>query len=330
MQLERRPAAEGLASQVTAKVTPPAVIFPPPPLGILHFVSGASAPADLRGLSRFSVPLGVSLAELSDPALDYLLGCSHMPLYRLFVDTSAFSEVEFEDGKMMVVAPISDDAWRDRVEVELRLAEAFGERAWVVAPDRIGSQEETLRRMTMWAEAMREVRARGAHVVVPLQRGAMSLIEFEHAAREALGLSEIVAGVTGNKDATSPAEFETWLRASKPTAIHLLGMGPRNPRLRGMLDLCRRLAPTAALTCDSNDLAALVGHTNGRGGGPRALTAWQAFLEGDGSEKAREDAVAMAFGPSRMLWAVCDEQVRLGLRPPLEEPPLQLGLFDGG
>lgn len=41
----------------------------------LYFVSGASAPADIRGLARFSVPFGVSLTELSAAGLEVI--CEH-------------------------------------------------------------------------------------------------------------------------------------------------------------------------------------------------------------------------------------------------------------
>jgi hypothetical protein len=53
------------------EVTVPGWLWPPPPPGALHFVSGASAHDDLRGLLRFSVPVGVSAPALSAP--EYLL-----------------------------------------------------------------------------------------------------------------------------------------------------------------------------------------------------------------------------------------------------------------
>lgn len=60
----------------------------------LYFCSGASAPSDLRGLARIRHPLGVSIPQLSGPALDYL--CTLRGIAPVFVDTEAFSEVDRE------------------------------------------------------------------------------------------------------------------------------------------------------------------------------------------------------------------------------------------
>lgn len=242
-------------------------LFPPLPPDLIHFVSGASAPADLRGLCRFSVPLGVSVPDLSAPALEYLLGQRALALLHVFVDSGAFGEVEVVDGRLEVVAPITEDAWAARVAMGLRIAEAFGARARVVAPDRVGDQAETLLRLRRWAGEMAKVRAAGARVVVPLQRGAISTAAFERAAASALDFDDFTPAIPGNKDAMPPDELEAYLRASRPTSLHLLGIGPRSHRLPALLDLCRRLIPGVRVSCDSNVLAALVGHSNGRGGG---------------------------------------------------------------
>lgn len=310
-------------------VTPLCTMFARDPWGVTCFVSGASAPADIRGLSRFSVPLGVSLAELSDAGVAELLAAARIPLQRVFVDSGAFSEVEIQRGRPVVSRPIDDATWRQRLAVTLRIAAAFGERAVVVAPDCVGNQAETLARLTRYRSEVQAIAATGARVVLPLQRGAMVLANFEPAAADAAGLENYAVGITGNKDATPPAELESYLRASKPRAAHLLGVGPRSRRLQPLLDTFRRLSPKTEITTDANLLAALVGRSNGRGGAPRSLTAWQDHYDTEGSEKAREDAVAMVFGPSRMLWLTMDEMVRRGRMSPPRERPLQRGLFDG-
>lgn len=91
--------------------------------GPLYFISGASAPADIRGLGRFSVPLGVSIPELSAVGLKVLLDHARMPLLRVFVDSGAFSEV---DRSGAIVSPIDDAAWIARVRVMHAVAAAFG------------------------------------------------------------------------------------------------------------------------------------------------------------------------------------------------------------
>lgn len=301
----------------------------------LHFVSGASAISDLRGLLRMSVPLGVSIPELSAPGLVVLLAAARRPLVRVFVDSGAFSEV---DRAGRIVAPISLKAWRKRVAVMLRIARAFGARAWIVVPDCVGHQLETLARLRAFASQMRLARDLGARVIVPIQRGDMSPARFDAECAEILGFEDYSRGIPGNKVAMPAAELETFLRARRPGSVHLLGIGPRNPRFQALADVLRRLAPGAEVTCDSNSFSAVTGRTNGEGGSPRTLTSWQDHLEGresdvasppaaEPSENARELAVMMTFGPASVWWRFVEQHGGLiGVR--LEAPALQQGLFD--
>ena len=307
----------------------PSIIFQRPPPGILCFCSGASAPADLRGLARVLAPAGVSLPELSAPTLEELIQLGHLP-WPLFVDSGAFSEVEVDGtGRLVVVAPIEEQAWHARLAVGLRIAVAFGARAWVVAPDCVGDQVETLVRLRRHRDEVAAIRAAGARVVVPLQRGSLSTAAFEEATSEALGFDDFVRAIPGNKDAMPTAELGAYLATARPKAVHLLGIGPRNHRLPTLHALCQRLVPDAELSCDSNGLAALVGSTNGIAHGPRPLTAAQAAFSALGSERAREDAVAWTMGVSAILWRFQDGLEAEGLARPAPPVPVQLGLYDG-
>ena len=282
----------------------------------VHFCSGASAPADLRGLARIRRPLGVSIPELSGPALEYLLTLGE--IVEVFVDSGAFSEV---DEQARVVAPISDGDWMERVVVMHRIAAALGSGAVIVAPDRVGDQQETLRRLALFEDVLRAIMALGARLVVPIQRGGMSPTLFHDAAACLVG-GPFVCGIPGNKAAMPPGELEDFLRARRPAAVHLLGVGPKSDRFRALVDVLRRFVPDAEVSCDSNGLAALVGKSNGRGGKPRALTAWQA------TTGERETAVVMAFGPQHFFERAMEAYRDAGLV--RERPkPLQPGLFDG-
>jgi hypothetical protein len=301
----------------------------------LYFISGASALSDLRGLLRLSVPLGISIPELSEPALAVLLEHTCLPDLRVFVDSGAFSEV---DRTGRVVHPIANEEWDRRVAVMLQIAIAFGARATIVAPDCVGNQVETLRRLSRYAVSMRTARAADSRIVVPIQRGERSPASFAAAAAEALGFDDFVAGIPGNKIAMPTAELEAYLRARRPRAVHLLGMGPRNARYQKLVDVVRRLAPGAEISCDSQAFTAKSGRTNGRDGEPRELTSWQDAMEGRPSavmeatpphlsEQPREDAVLMTFAPAALFWRFAEKHGHLiGVR--LKDPSLQQGLFD--
>lgn len=269
-------------------------------MGHVYFASGSSAPADVRGLARWLHPIGVSIQALSANALLEIERLAGLPV-QVFVDTGAFSEVAMVDGRPRVVAPISDASWKDRLSVELRIARALGPMAYCVAPDCVGDQAETLRRMRLFAVELRELHALGARVVVPLQRGALSTTSFDVACAEAIGFDSYVRAIPGNKDAMPLFELEAFLRSSRPAALHILGMGPRSASFPAFCDVLRRLGQGVEVSYDSNLIAANVGRSNGRAGAPRALTALQAALAGDSGDKAREDAVAMLVGPSMLM-----------------------------
>lgn len=292
--------------------------------GHTYFASGSSALADLRGLARWLHPIGVSIPELAGPALYALERLAPLSI-PVFVDTGAFSEMTFEAVVPQVVAPITDETWERRLAVSTRIARALGPHAYCVAPDRVGDQDETLRRLALFAPVVRGWHACGARVVVPLQRGALSTLAFREAAVRALGLGaeDIVPALPGNKDATPLDEMERFLRAARPKALHLLGLGPRNARFHAVHALFERLAPGCALSYDSNLLAAYVGHTNGRGGGARVLTSLQVACLGGDAERAREDAVAFMVGPPMLL-----ARAKLAGLLRRAAPPVQRGLFD--
>lgn len=310
----------------------------------LYFISGASAPADIRGLARFSVPLGISLSSTSKVALHVLCEHAKMPLLRIFVDSGAFGEV---DRTGAVIDPITDAMWIERVRVMHRLAAVFGPpsplgdygpRIYVVAPDRVGDQPETLRRLRLHAEAMRACHMLGARVVVPIQRGAMTAAEFDRACCKALGFDSFVRGIPGNKIAMPYDELEGFLRARRPAAVHLLGVGPRGATYEPLTTLVRRVLGEIEVSCDSNALAANAGRTNGKGGGPRLLTELQDLAAESTSiakccpkswkGSARAAAVWMAFGPMHLHSLVLAKMRADGHLPAVKAEPTQMDLFD--
>lgn len=300
------------------------------PRDVTYYASGASHPHDMRGFLRVLHPIGVSLPELSDPSIAELCGAAHLPL-RVFVDTGAFSEVApGPGGGLVVVAPIDDDGWRWRLATSLRIASAFRDRAAIMAPDRVADQAETLRRLRRYAAEVREIRATGARIIVAIQMGPMAPASFDAAACEALGFTDFIRGIPGNKAAMPSRELEAYLRAVQPPAVHFLGIGIGNRRLAGLLAMVRRLAPRAALSCDSNLLAAHTGRANGPGGRPRYLTAAQAQIERDGfvpEDEARTRAISSMVLFSKALYGGYDILVEQGHA--YWPKPRQHDLFDG-
>lgn len=203
----------------------------------------------------------------------------------VFVDSGAFSEVQLnapaKDGSLpfpgeapfsfVTVNEITDAEWNRRLDLYTQVAAALGDRAYLVAPDKVGDQTVTLERLAKYADRVRELRALGANIIVPIQKGAMAQIDFDAAVTEVLGFSDYVRGIPSKKAAATVEEIATFANALDANArIHLLGLGPDSRRYPAVMEaLANR---TAALFCDSVRLRALVGRTNGKGGGPRVLT----------------------------------------------------------
>lgn len=296
----------------------------------LYFASGASSIADLRGFARILHPFGVSLPELSAPAMAVLVQLGHLAL-PVFVDTAAFSEVDATPAGLVVTHPISEAGWATRMEQHRVIATALGSHAYVVAPDRVGDQAVTLARLERWAVELRHLRALGARVIVPIQQGAQEPAAFDRAAMGLLGFDDYVRAIPSNKDAMPTWVLARFLDQAKPAAVHLLGCGPKNQRFAELVATCQRAVPGAALSCDSNPLAALVGRSNGRGGGPRRLTAWEQALRADGRQDVRAPAIVMTFGPELFYRKAMEAYLAAGLavRRPRAPEAQQIDLFTG-
>ena len=192
---------------------------------------------------------------------------------QVFVDSGAFGEVRFDPqaGRMVDVRPITDADWHTRLDAYDRIAAALGSSCYLVAPDKVGDQAETLRRLARYAPRVRALRELGANVIVPLQRGELSGAEFDRECSRILGFSDYVRGIPSKKAAATVEEIAELSRSLPADArIHLLGLGPFGERYGKVIAAIDR-AP-ALVFCDSVRIKALVGRTNGRGGGARILT----------------------------------------------------------
>lgn len=228
------------------------------------------------------------------------LGAAKRSGAKVFVDSGAFGEVEFNaphqcSGRSQIcregrcvgqgnfpfpnaprftwvdVNPITDREWHKRLDAYERIARALGPNAFLVAPDKVGDQEETLRRLALYAGRVRRLRSMGAQIIVPLQRGRLSGAEFDRECSRLLGFSDYIRGIPSKKAAATVEEIGELSRSlPADVRIHLLGLGPFGDRYGDVIAAIDR-APELVF-CDSVRIKALVGTKNGVGGGPRILT----------------------------------------------------------
>ncbi len=250
-----------------------------------HFASGVNHPGEVRGLFGSGRWVGITAGEARTGLFEEL-ELSAGGAVCLFVDSGAFSEVEFGPGGVSVVNPIDDAGWLERFELYERCADLFRSRCYVVAPDRIGDQVHTLNLLARYAPNVAAVVAMRAQVIVPVQKGSIPMGEFFRQQQAILGLRDraidacgfweggVIAGIPMKKDATSRAELADFVDTLPMwgSRIHLLGFGPASKGYDAVIALitCRR--PDCSITSDSVTIRRLAGRTNGPGGGPRVLT----------------------------------------------------------
>lgn len=257
-----------------------------------HFASGCNHAGEIRGFAISGRHVGITATTVNPKLVAELMNYAG-GLLEVFVDTGAFSEVVFDPavGRLVVKKPITDASWEIRLELAERIAAAFGTRALIVAPDLVGDQDATLARLARWALRVSAIAARRARIIVPVQKGRLPMSEMYRRACEILGLAEApIAGIPMKKDATSLADLAE-LVDSMPwygCRFHLLGLGPESPRFAAAIRCIKSRRPNAVITSDSVTVRRLAGRTNGKGGGPRALTKYQDEARARGMSDAFE------------------------------------------
>lgn len=227
-----------------------------------YFASGSNQTAEIRALGYVGADIGVAAPHVGKPAEAELLALRGTDV-QVFVDSGAFSEVKFGPAGREVVKPMRDADWQAVLGLYERLS-VLGEQLWIVAPDCVGDQQETLQRLWCYSHRVRALRGAGVRILVPVQKGELSQTAFAARIDEALGFEDWIPALPCKKAATSAREVAVFVANRLPQHVHLLGLGIRNRRLGSYLDA---LAGTS-VSLDSCWIAANVG----RAGGGRRLT----------------------------------------------------------
>lgn len=220
-----------------------------------YFASGSNHAGEIAGLAAIGCPVGVAVHEVNEAALQELekLAGTGIPV---FVDSGAFGE--FRNGK-----EITDEEWRKRLGIYERLVRKLGRQTYCVAPDKVGDQEVTLARLARYRWMVLKLRGLGANIIVPLQRGKLTMAEFAAEVELVLGFGDWVRGIPLMRAATKYEELAAFAKTLKRggTKVHFLGKGIYNPDF----ERYRNLVAHCELTCDSVRITALVGRKRGLG-----------------------------------------------------------------
>jgi hypothetical protein len=204
------------------------------------FRSGMSSKSDLRGAMDANTPVGVVAGNLTTSQL-----IMSLPHYlnrggRVFIDSGAFAaertnaELDWDEilAKYLTIAELTDHP----------------ENLFVVAPDKIGKQIETLALLRVHQESLQTIARRGANIIIPLQCGNPPAATMLAAVREILGHNLFIAGIPSNKAAMSIIECRTL----RHHAFHILG--------RVQVDECQ--AARVSALCFHNPMAQVSADAN--------------------------------------------------------------------
>jgi hypothetical protein len=244
-----------------------------------HFASGVNSPGEVLGLALSGRHFGITATEIR-PALLEQVELVAGAAAEIFVDSGAFSEVKWNPAtrRLEIVQPITHDDWLERFELYARVAVWYRTRARVVAPDCVGNQDLTLERLARYAPHVAVCASQRAQIIVPVQKGALAMSAMYRQACAILNLATPpIAGIPMKKDATSLEDLAELVDALPwfGCRFHLLGLGPESKRYAATIRCIKSRRPNADITSDSVTIRRLVGRSNGRGGGPRALTRYQ-------------------------------------------------------
>lgn len=264
-----------------------------------HIFSGMNDPGEVLGALQSGVNFGITANEIRETELD---GQTILDLIeqaagspnKLFIDSGAFGEIDFHEDGPPTVNPkkeLKDPHWQYVFRLYLWAAGLWrGGSLYLVAPDRIADQVHTLRLQNKYRVFMQLIeatvleRSARVNIIVPVQKGSMSMGDFWQRELEALQLQhQPICGIPLKKDATSAQDLFAFAETTPffGTRFHLLGKGPASKDYDKLVWGLKAIRPQCEITTDSTHRR-WIGSTNAPGGGPRKWT--------------REIAVARARG----------------------------------
>lgn len=219
----------------------------------LAFRSGMSRAQDFWAAAEAGVPVGVVATELRTGQVLLAIPKILRKGGHVFIDSGAFAEIRTatkpDFNRVLSVYESIVDC--ESPEVLRRL--------YVVAPDKVGDQLESLARLESYSPRVRALIDSGCQVIVPLQRGSIPVAEMLKLSAEILGTKDFVVGVPSNKEALSVGDCST-LRHAR---FHILGRVQMDKDQDERLKALIAANPGARISADANWLRSRLGLVTG-------------------------------------------------------------------
>lgn len=206
------------------------------------FRSGMTSKTDLEAAIVARAPVGVVAGALTTVQKQMTLPRALRGGVPVFIDSGAFTA--FTKG-----TPVDFD--RVIGVYQTVAAHVDADQAadlYVVSPDAVGDQIETLRLIDLHRDSLLDLIDAGVNVIVPLQRGAIPAREMLARAKCILGTDQFVAGIPSNAEALSISECATL----DHDAFHILGRVQIDAEQAARIEALHNCNPCADITADAN------------------------------------------------------------------------------
>jgi hypothetical protein len=217
---------------------------------ITTYKSGASSKSDILGYIQAGSAIGICVMDASAPVrslvADYVSQGG-----KVFADSGAFRT--FMAGlRKPDTKPINFDEVFERYhDIIDRCANPSS--LIVVAPDVVGNQDESFRLLAEYKREIQLITRRNVKVMVPMQKGVLSIAEHYIRCRELLD-TDFVVGLPSNAEALSRHEVFDFISSVQPANIHFLGCSET-----ALVHEAKHRSPDTEFTCDATQLRKHIG-----------------------------------------------------------------------
>lgn len=216
--------------------------------------SGASSKSDLIGLINAHVPICVNMLDTSALGRELLIDYANRNGL-LLLDSGAFRVF-----KHNLKHELSNTL--DFQRVFERYAEIingcfYAGTVIFVAPDVVGEQAHSLSLLLKYIEQIKPLLTKGASVMIPLQKGAKTLIDCYHYVLSIFPFQyhrQIVIGLPSNAESLPANDIITFLKLAQPARVHFLGSSESQ-----LVHQAKYASPGSELSCDATRIRKLIG-----------------------------------------------------------------------
>jgi len=221
-----------------------------PASNVVTYRSGSSSRADVQGYIKAGAPIGICILDASSPVrriiADYVSDGG-----MVFIDSGAFRVFRKRLKDPSTPAIDFDKVFAYYHDVINACTNTDG--LIVVAPDEVGQQQTSYELLEAYIEDITQIHEAGVSIMVPLQKGELSIAEHYARCRKLLGFDFIV-GLPSNAEALSYEEVFTFLTEVQPTCVHFLGCAES-----ALVHEAMHKSPLTDFSCDATKLRKHIG-----------------------------------------------------------------------